>query len=163
MKNIITILLLLIYSSSYSQNNNTIKFNESRHKEKITLLLNELNAYRDSLGVHLLILDKTISKPAQRHAEWMSIYTPDNWSHEEKHNTKNFTGIGLDDRVNKYNIKWTLVREIVSYCPDKYMNEKHILNLYKNSPQHNKALVGVRTIKVGIGVTDNHTCLIFTN
>jgi len=163
MKNIITILLLLIYIGGYTQSNETNIFVQSTKKEKIKLLLDELNAYRDSLGLDLFILDKTISKPAQQHAEWMSINTPKTWSHEEKRWTKKFSGVKLNDRVNRYYVKWTLIEEIVSYCPNEYMNHKNILRLYKSSPPHHEALVGIRTIKVGIGVTDNHTCLIFSN
>jgi uncharacterized protein YkwD len=143
MKNIITILLLILSITSYGQT-------------KLDMLAFEsLNKYRVENGVEPLIFDTAVWKAAQHH----SVYLGENgypYNYVCSSGHLELVLVNFYDRINHFGVKWVGTgAECVATWGCRGSNEKnviHVINLWDSSPSHKEGLLKKDVTRVAISL-----------
>jgi uncharacterized protein YkwD len=119
MKNLITLLIVLISLTGYSQS-------EKSQIDSAVVIIHQLtNEYRVGYGLDTLELSEDLNKKAQAHAEWM--YKTKRLVHSNEDGSENILKMSVWDQYNTYQPtkQWVIIG----------------LNGWKTSPGHNKNLL----------------------
>lgn len=143
MKKILTVLLLILTISSYSQT-------------KLDMLtFNALNEYRIEHGVKPLIFDSSVWKAAQHHSTYLSENGyPDNYVCSSGHHELEL--VEFTDRLRYYGVKWagTAVECVTSYGGEGNDVEDaiYVIGQWDSSPSHKEGMLEKNVTRVGISL-----------
>tara|TARA_R110000851_G_scaffold69138_1_gene154987 strand:+ start:922 stop:1458 length:537 start_codon:yes stop_codon:yes gene_type:complete len=143
MKKILTILLLILTISSYSQT-------------KLDMLtFNALNEYRIERGVKPLVFDSTVWKAAQHHSTYLSQNDyPSNYVCSSGHNELEL--VEFTDRLRYYGVKWSGTGgECVATWGCRGSNEKNavqVIGQWDGSPSHKEGMLEKDVTRVAISL-----------
>ena len=143
MKKLITILLLILTITSYSQT------------ELDMLVFESLNEYRIENGVEPLVFDSIVWEAAQHH----SVYLSENGYPTEYVCSSGHLELGLvtfPDRLRHFNVRWSGTGgECIATWSGKRTNEEsvaQVIHQWDGSPSHKKVLLKKNVTRMAISV-----------
>jgi uncharacterized protein YkwD len=138
MKKILVLILICFSHNSFSQKKQNMSVNDTMFRESVDLeffektFFDELNKYRKLLNLSELIWDPTLAKNSRNHSIWM-----------EKTNIFEHS---------KYPGSECILQSGYGVGSTYLINSKKLLQIWINSPPHNRIITSKYATKVGIGV-----------
>jgi len=130
MKKLITLLLVLLSISGYSQSNLDI------------LVFNKINQYRKSKGLVVMVWDNKPFKSSKHHTQYLVEHKV--VGHTEKNNTPTSKSrlkyYGVNFNYSGENCAKVIIGITKEYSSDEYLSSE-IVDGWKNSPPHNKLML----------------------
>ena len=145
MKKILTVLLLILTISSYSQT------------ELDMLTFNALNDYRIEHGVEPLVFDSNVWEAAQHHSTYLSENGyPNNYVCTSGHHELEL--VEFTDRLRYYGVKWsgTAVECVTSWGGDNndVENAIRVINQWDSSPSHKEGMLEKDVTRMAISIVE---------
>ncbi len=135
MKNVLTILFIVIANLVYGQKSTDIVIRDKVNADLLEkLMLDEINVYRKSKGLQPLMLDSNLFKQSRKHSEWMDS------------NKK------LQHTVGGNYFSECIFNAGYSNGYSYAVNAKNLIRVWIQSPGHNAILLDSRANTGGVGI-----------